>query len=1207
MNINKVIQEFKSIKHTINPKYRPYADEVISLFKDRKIEKTKEAEKLLMQLSSRGKAPASAIQKIKEKHSKAETATGKLTRPTTQTFFISGAIQTKETYKRQLKKTGEIKEQSYILPDEIYALPVKAKNKSEAEKIFIEKAEFHFNTSGTDADSNTSRQRSIMGISVNSIIPESSFKSEAEGSQLMKAVSPIDYSFVPADTSLLKNEGFCVLDQFLGIYSESIKHLTKDYFIDLCYKVRGEERPVKKEISALDVGIEGIEEEEDRPDVWNISKGISPDMLKKICEIEDISHYCFDITRKCFSKYVSRNRNFKALIYYCINNHMYWISDKENAEALVKKARDVETKIKSHCIQEDETKQTTNIYSGDILENIAISDLNNYEESTIIYSKPNLNDELDEIIEKHNFIPEIKNHRYTINQINYTKDGRKIILVIDPNIEVGMTYKDVRQLCNSVDIEFKNQSFSNLIKQLKKRFFDSKIERHQPTKDERQKMLDLANGCCATCQKAVKKVFHIDHIIPLAEGGSNEKTNLQVLCKPCHFDKTRQEQEHGYVRLSQTESSFNSTVKDIFNSELNKKHAFVEKLKEQIPIKLKDNKIHFFDKVRCRKTCLYYNQYDYPLFTVIDEPVFYQGVKKAGLYFIKTTNYLPLRGNGWYSLPMIEYCLEEGIIKETDIEYAIYSSLTIPKNYYNKFIDYLTANMSDKAKLAVNSMIGCFKPKVRENWRSLLITTNPNAAYAHFLDKNGCFIDARHIGNKDKYTTYYQVYDRYFSNREETEAPIYNQILEQEAIEVHKLIRLLESKGGVVLDVSTDCVSCVFETNESPFELEQGIFIKGYYDDEEQKNFKYRNEDKEGRLQVERMKAFIRTEQYYHSHKKFNIIQDNDDFNILVAKILDSGKSIHIDGRAGCGKTTLIKLLQKEMTARNLEFKSLAPTNKACRLIDGTTMHRFTAMATGSYIRETKIKYIFIDEVSMMPEMFYKFFIVLKRMRPDIKFIIAGDFAQLLPVKDRVENCDYKNSLALHELCDGNRLELLKCRRSDATLFNLLLPNNINKIQKKDFKNAMTSRHICFTNKKRLEINQLMMDQFIKKKKVKGLFLKGLDYDQNSQDVLISSGMPIISRKNNKELNIYNNETYIIKEIRKKENIIIVSDVGKEQAVPIPEFTKMFNLAFCITTHKSQGATFDEPYTIHEFEKFDDRLRYVALSRSTEINFINII
>ncbi len=176
-----------------------------------------------------------------------------------------------------------------------------------------------------------------------------------------------------------------------------------------------------------------------------------------------------------------------------------------------------------------------------------------------------------------------------------------------------------------------------------------------------------------------------------------------------------------------------------------------------------------------------------------------------------------MRGNGWYSLPLVEYCLKTGLIQETNITHAIYSSLTIPKIYYIKFIDYLYNTLGDKAKLSVNSMIGCFKPKIRENWRSLLITTNPNVAYAHFLDMNGCFIDTRNIGDKN----YYQVCNRFFSNREETEAPIYNQILEQEAIEVHKLIQLLESKGGTVLDVSTDCVSCVFKTNTSPLTMKK--------------------------------------------------------------------------------------------------------------------------------------------------------------------------------------------------------------------------------------------------------------------------------------------------------------------------------------------------------------------------------------------------
>jgi ATP-dependent exoDNAse (exonuclease V) alpha subunit len=266
-------------------------------------------------------------------------------------------------------------------------------------------------------------------------------------------------------------------------------------------------------------------------------------------------------------------------------------------------------------------------------------------------------------------------------------------------------------------------------------------------------------------------------------------------------------------------------------------------------------------------------------------------------------------------------------------------------------------------------------------------------------------------------------------------------------------------------------------------------------------------------------------------------------------------------------------------------------------------------MATGKYIRDTlkHYEYIFIDEVSMMSEMFYKFFIVLKRMMPKIKFIIAGDFAQLLPVKDRIENCDYKNSLALHELCDGNRLELTKCRRSDAVLFNMLSPENINNIKRKDFKNKMTNRHISFTNKKRMEINKIMMDQTIRNKKIKALELPALDYDPNSQDVRLCAGMPVISRKNSKELHIFKNETFTIKEIKRKENEILVDDEGREHTVPIDEFTRMFNIAYCITVHRAQGATFDEAYTIHEFNQYDERLRYVALSRATDINLINII
>ena len=67
-----------------------------------------------------------------------------------------------------------------------------------------------------------------------------------------------------------------------------------------------------------------------------------------------------------------------------------------------------------------------------------------------------------------------------------------------------------------------------------------------------------------------------------------------------------------------------------------------------------------------------------------------------------------------------------------------------------------------------------------------------------------------------------------------------------------------------------------------------------------------------------------------------------------------------------------------------------------------------------------KFKTILGDKMSMVSENFYKYFITLKRMRPDIQFILGGDYAQLLPVKDRIENCDYENSSALHELTDAD-------------------------------------------------------------------------------------------------------------------------------------------------------------------------------------------
>ena len=56
---------------------------------------------------------------------------------------------------------------------------------------------------------------------------------------------------------------------------------------------------------------------------------------------------------------------------------------------------------------------------------------------------------------------------------------------------------------------------------------------------------------------------------------------------------------------------------------------------------------------------------------------------------------------------------------------------------------------------------------------------------------------------------------------------------------------------------------------------------------------------------------------------------------------MDDKKSIVINGRAGCGKSTLFTNIQADLIQRGIEFITLAPTNKAARIVDGMTMHQF--------------------------------------------------------------------------------------------------------------------------------------------------------------------------------------------------------------------------------------------------------------------------
>lgn len=57
------------------------------------------------------------------------------------------------------------------------------------------------------------------------------------------------------------------------------------------------------------------------------------------------------------------------------------------------------------------------------------------------------------------------------------------------------------------------------------------------TQDDITNLLFRQKGKCMNCKKSIKKKYHVDHITPLALGGSNGPDNLQLLCPPCNLSK----------------------------------------------------------------------------------------------------------------------------------------------------------------------------------------------------------------------------------------------------------------------------------------------------------------------------------------------------------------------------------------------------------------------------------------------------------------------------------------------------------------------------------------------------------------------------------------------------------------------------------------------------------------------------------------------
>jgi len=1219
----------------------------------------------------------------------------------------------------------------------------------------------------------------------------------------------VGYEFFKEDTQFLNKSSklnFCVIDNFTGMFPGSEKMaMTKDKFVGMCeeyystvddvefdkcvqsdldaglFETRAIEIPANLETIDWTASVWDTNENKWNqkrniknyvepptykyitvPKVaegsgWGEDKGVSPNCLFWICKKLDISHYAYDITNKCFLKYVSKSYNHRGLYYYAINEHMYLINDKYTKKSMCARAKD-EASVRTNII---ETVEKKNIFADlPIVENCDISSAKDLTESsilmftrvldsgtvneegeTIFTTRNEINKEMEDVIRLYNIIPaKINSTNYKVSSFEFSLGDNKFYCFLDAN-KVSDIYtshanhKNVKQLCTENKIEFKNQSLISYNKQKFTQIIEQKNKRVVFTPEEREALWVRDEETCCDCNEPIAlDGFEIDHILPLSAFGTNNDNNLQCLCKSCHKLKTQFEKESGFHQNidSFTYSAFNTQVQDIVNSNLYQSRAFIEKLVIDTPSK--NDTVFHIDDNKCRTNIMRYGEDNYARFSVMDRVEVYDASKHngTGIYFIESKNYLPMHGNGWYFKPMVDFCLAQSIITQDQIKLTVQSAFEIPFHYFNDFIDFCYETYDEKlAKFSVNSMIGSFNLNPAKNLHTITVGIAKNNLSSHIdlLKNMDHFVNTFEINNE----TFFHMFKNSESTSMESENPIYNQIVQMEQIEMYKKKMLVEKYSGTVLDLNTDCVSCTFPENKFPFVMmADGINLKKHHWDSAKQVKKYKLETKD-RLRYEKGKQSKRTKTFVNVAEQWKETTDvaDNNFEPLVTQIL-ANKSQLIMGPGGCGKSTLIKQIQAVLTKDNKEYVTLCPTNKSCLIVPGAmTLNKFkNKMSDKKYMKNTVLDYIFVDEVSMMHEYFYKFLLVVKKFKPNASFIITGDFKQLAPVKDIYERNDYATSPALYELCAGNKLTLSKCRRTDDAEFFEMCQRPMSKVPVAEFGKEQTDINLVFTNKKRMAINKHLMDKQIEaheetnkeieriniqKKKSKdkgkvGLFLEKRPYDPNSQDVTLFVGMPVISRKtatknddgfleastlepfhsvitegdifttvnndnkssvlfgnekngaliksmlykdtvhfgvgerfkvtdvkNNEKITltsldtegkivkngkvvfekpelekeehlVANNEMFTIIEINKN-SIMLRSQADENKIVKnnVKSFQMNFYVAYAMTIHKSQGSTFNQPYTIHQWNRLDEKLKYVAISRTTKKEFINII
>src|SRR5690606_14892348 len=112
---------------------------------------------------------------------------------------------------------------------------------------------------------------------------------------------------------------------------------------------------------------------------------------------------------------------------------------------------------------------------------------------------------------------------------------------------------------------------------------DSEMKRKYIPVKIRRKIIEQYNRVCPACGRgnlsfdadSIEQTATIDHIIPLSRGGTNDESNLQLLCRPCNAAKRDMTMDE-YMDYLRKRDETDRLLEVIYNEIPDLKDAFPE-------------------------------------------------------------------------------------------------------------------------------------------------------------------------------------------------------------------------------------------------------------------------------------------------------------------------------------------------------------------------------------------------------------------------------------------------------------------------------------------------------------------------------------------------------------------------------------------------------------------------------------------------------